>query len=37
MAIVKEGFPFIFTPLIVGLALVVVPCLAGLGAVAIYI
>jgi phosphatidylserine decarboxylase len=36
MTIVKEGFPFIFTPLIVGLALIFVPCLAG-GGLAIYI
>jgi phosphatidylserine decarboxylase len=37
MTIAKEGFPFIFTPLIVGLVFILVPCLAGLGVLVVYI
>ncbi|GHU67284.1 phosphatidylserine decarboxylase proenzyme [Spirochaetia bacterium] len=37
MTIAKEGFPFIFIPLVIGLAFIFVPCLAGLGVLAVYI
>jgi phosphatidylserine decarboxylase len=37
MTIVKEGFPFIFTPLVAGLAFIIVPRLAKFGVLAVYI
>jgi phosphatidylserine decarboxylase len=37
MTIAKEGFPFIVTPLLIGLAFIIAPRFAGLGIAAVYI